>query len=365
MNETHSAEGRVLRRQTFSSNVLFLDLMVTSLDGEPTAGPSLLSCCVSATPEVVSPGQLCAIFYADKHVFALARDSVRPGDVIRARGAFEAEQQAGAVPCARWTKGLRVSHVEVLEKWEPGSMGAFHLRSRAKRGISGLPGLCSAPDEPVTAERVRRQGGLPGLVLQCPDAYVERVVSYLRLKHGTGFAGEVCHPSVTELSNTAERHILVSAQCAAAAHQSLQASILADPNLSGALTACLRFQSDENPAGAQVTSAAQAAQGQGQARAFATTGELVTWLKCPDRHRLLGAGVASLRLQAFPPFLKRRILALLEGHECAGSAELPSDHCEGRGGSGRPLLFRLDPTAGADWVLSVVLAHGCLLASAS
>ena len=364
MKEDHSAEGRVLRRQTFSSNVLFLDLMVTSLDGEPTAGPSLLSCCVSSAPEVVSPGQLCAIFYADKHVFALARDSVRPGDVIRARGAFEAEQQAGKVPCARWTKGLRVSHVEVLEKWEP-AMGAFHLRSSAKRGSSGVPGLRSVPDEPVTAERVRRQGGLPGLVLQCPDAYVQRVVSYLRLKHGTGFAGEVCHPSMTELSNTAERHILVSAQCAAAAHQSLQASILADPNLSGALTACLRFQSDENPAGAQVAPAAQAAQGQGQARAFATTGELVTWLKCPDRHRRLGAGeTSSLRLQAFPPFLKRRILTLLESHECAGFAELTSDHSEGRGGGCRP-LFRLDPTAGADWVLSVVLAHGCLLASAS
>jgi len=40
MEPRHAVAGRVLRRRTFSSNVLFLDVMVTELDGAPTAGPS-------------------------------------------------------------------------------------------------------------------------------------------------------------------------------------------------------------------------------------------------------------------------------------------------------------------------------------
>lgn len=281
------------------------------------------------------------MFYADKEEFVLAKDSVRPGDVIRAQGAFEAEHASTvARACRGWTKGLRVSSLRVLEKWEPSLMGTFHLRTKG-----GAQGLCSAPDEPVTAEIVQRRGMLPDLILQCPDAYVDRVMSYLKLKYG-GAVCETC-PSVTEFSNTAERHILVSLQCAAA-HVSLQNEILEDANLYGAITACWRFRDDGTP---------PPPANRAQARAFATTGELARWLVSPDRQ--LNDG--SVRLQAFPSVLKRAILAQLEAlasHPTAGGHA--SHHVEGpvRG-------LRLDPTAGADWVLSVVLADGCLMASAS
>jgi len=138
--------GRVLRRRTFSSNVLFLDVMVTELDGAPTAGPTVLSCCLSCAPEITKPSPSGAAprpatFYADKAVFDRVKSDVRPGDAVLARGAFEAESaSAGA-----WTKGLRVADVALLEKWEPHTTGTFHLRA------SQAKGFCAAPAKPVTA----------------------------------------------------------------------------------------------------------------------------------------------------------------------------------------------------------------------
>ncbi len=101
----YSVDGRVLRRRAFSSNVLFLDMMVTAIDGAPTPGPAVLACCVSCAPDVAKTSEPYprAAFYADRAVFARAKDSVRPGDAIRLRGAFEAEaaecqvQKAGSV----------------------------------------------------------------------------------------------------------------------------------------------------------------------------------------------------------------------------------------------------------------------------
>ena len=105
MLRLYSVDGRVLRRRAFSSNVIFLDMMVTAIDGAPTPGPAVLACCVSCAPDVAKQGSPYprAAFYADKEVFARAKDGVRPGDAIRLRGAFEAEaaecqvQEAGSV----------------------------------------------------------------------------------------------------------------------------------------------------------------------------------------------------------------------------------------------------------------------------
>ena len=249
--------GRVLRRRTFSSNVLFLDVMVTELDGAPTAGPTVLSCCLSCAPEITKPSPSGAAprpatFYADKAVFDRVKSDVRPGDAVLARGAFEAESaSAGA-----WTKGLRVADVALLEKWEPHTTGTFHLRA------SQAKGFCAAPAKPVTAASLQEQGALPSLVLQVPDAFVDRVVSYLQLKFGASRAAEV-YPSLTELSNTAERHVLVSVDVAAS-HPALHDQLVGDPNLSGHLTRIYRFDGPH-------------------AQAFATAHEVAAWVASPER----------------------------------------------------------------------------------
>ena len=261
MEPRHTVVGRVLRRRTFSSNVLFLDVMVTALDGAPTAGPAVLSCCVSCAPGVTEPPLPGAIprpapFYADKAVFARAKGEVRPGDAVLARGAFEAEAASSQ---GEWTKGMRVADVALLEKWEPRTTGTFHLRASQAKGV------CAAPAKPVTAASLQAQGALPGLVLQVPDAFVDRVVSYLRLKYGVSRAAEI-YPSLTELSNTAERHVLVSADVAAA-HAALHDELVGDPNLCGHLMRIYRF---DGP----------------RAQAFATAHELAAWVASPERFRV-------------------------------------------------------------------------------
>jgi hypothetical protein len=213
---------------------------------------------------------------------------------------------------------------------------------------------CSAPTAPVTADWLREHSALPCLVLQCQDAFVDRVESYLQLKYGAACAAKICHPSLTELASTAERHVLVYAEVAKT-HAELQNDLLGDANLTGAIHRIYRFDG-------------------AHAQAFATTHELAAWAASPDRQ--LGGG--SVRLQVFPPFLKRLLLGhlgALSSEEIAGNIEemvgrispsikshgeeSESTRAHAREGDQRTLT--LDPTAGADWVLSVVLADGCIL----
>ena len=118
-------------RRPFSSNICFLDLMITSLDGKLT-GPCPLMCCLATRPNVVKPGEsYVAATYCPQTVFDFVQENVRPGDAVHVRGLFEAEQAAptaqsnDASVCRTWTSGLRVLQLRLVEKWDPKLRGVF------------------------------------------------------------------------------------------------------------------------------------------------------------------------------------------------------------------------------------------------
>ena len=115
--------GRVMKRRGFSSNICFVDLVITSLNDD-LISPTPLSCCLASPPledARKEGGNVGTARHCSLQVYEYAQDNVRPGDAVLVSGIFEASNDKAFETCSTsiWTKGLRVLHVTVLEGWDP------------------------------------------------------------------------------------------------------------------------------------------------------------------------------------------------------------------------------------------------------
>ena len=241
---------------------------------------------------------------------------------------------------------------ESKQKNNPADPAREASRRRGEDEFGGkTPDRCQ---DRVTANSLLRTarggGGMPHFILQCQDVYVSRIMSYLHLKYpgdpehahqqlsvggavGGVYSGKIsCCPSNTEVSSTSERLILIHAvsqtqgelgeERGLTDRNVLQADLFDDENVSATVVRLYRF---DGPT----------------AQAFVTIDDVCAWVVS------LGPPLSdSLRIHTFPAAVKQDIL-----HKLALAV-----HEGGWGG-------KLDPTAAAEHVLSVVFANGCYMAS--
>lgn len=250
--QTETIVGRVMKRRVYSTFSV-LELVSTSICGDGLSKPITVAAVFQATGDY------------DYHAFV--RTNVRLGDVVQVAGAFNrpyirAECKLVNQPASKL--GFDVCSILLLEKWDASAYGELYYTAPVTRSASASTQVPAAPElnhAGMNAATLGVAGRMPHLILQCAAPFLSRLAQYVHERWGPEDVFAL--PSTTHFSTTSERHLLLyivrhyepsSAETMPSLSQTLMSSpeeearvsalhdeLLCDPNLTGVIKRCYRF----------------------------------------------------------------------------------------------------------------------------
>eukprot|EP00961_Rhodomonas_salina_P196404 2650628-Rhodomonas_salina.1 len=162
--------GRVMKRRAYSSFTV-LEIVATSINGACFSGPLTVSAVLQGAGGV---GQTEGVEKCPREVYDFVKGNLRLGDVVKLVGSFEGISEedvllpGAGMPSSRKLQ-FSVCDAALLEKWDASAHGDLYY-SKPGTDLADV----QKSDELSAASVVFSR--LPQLILQCPDAFVARLL---------------------------------------------------------------------------------------------------------------------------------------------------------------------------------------------